>query len=177
VGFTLGCSDDAATTSSGRVEGDETGGAAATGGAPVIITTGSTSSGGSASGDDSSTGGATSGGANTTGNGGCAPAQLDCSGAPQTCDEEEEAWPLPTEGCTCDTTRPVTRNDCPDDSLFTCRRGFIEVNGDTSQVRFECSCVPTTSSCSQSCPTAFPDPALSGYDCDGVGDASCGCGY
>jgi hypothetical protein len=170
LGFTLGCSDNADTSTSGRVEGDETGGAS-TGGTAPILGSGGTGTGGKALGGAGS--GDASGGAASDGAGGCSPMQLDCSDATLTC-EGEDGWLFPTSGCNCDLTRPTSVEDCADTEVFTCRHGHTSAGG---TIRFECTCVPAGERCIQNCATAFSEPGDQ-YYCSGTDEvASCACPF
>jgi hypothetical protein len=103
----------------------------------------------------------------------CTPAQWECS---TYVDCSGEGFRLP-ESCTCDTSRPQVPSDCPSGQTIACRKAVARADGRpfTEVVPFQCSCVPTASTCDTACDHAFPDTGT----CDQVDSAGrsvlCGC--
>ena len=166
-------SGGSATAAAGSGAGGASGGAPAGG---AFSTGGAISAAGAVSAGSPSFGGAALGGATSTagaaGAPDCAPTQWTCS-APAEC-SYETGW-VPG-ACQCDPTRPAKSSDCKVGQSFVCLRTGNPA-ADQQLQGFQCSCVPSTSGCSQACVSAFGNKAGS-YQCDAQtlpGTVLCGC--
>jgi hypothetical protein len=104
----------------------------------------------------------------------CSPAQWQCS-TYVSC--SGQGFQLPAS-CTCDTSRPKGPDDCPSGQTIVCRKAVATEDGRpfTEAVPFQCSCVPTESTCDAACDHAFPDTGTCEDQVDSSGrSVLCGC--
>lgn len=86
----------------------------------------------------------------------CPPAQWDCSATPAQCWGENFLLP---DKCACDPTRPLSPKDCVDSDWACLRAEYDSMQRPlTTQVEFECRCVPHQPTCSQTCEKAYGAP-------------------
>ncbi|HEY2408517.1 MAG TPA: hypothetical protein VGI10_21070 [Polyangiaceae bacterium] len=85
---------------------------------------------------------------------GCSPAQWSCAGDQLDC-KQNGSYLLPS-GCRCSATRPRSSADCSAGETFECLYAeSANVDGGTTIVPFECSCVPTPDVLTDLCNAEF----------------------
>jgi len=179
-GLALGCGGRTVTPDE---EGDTD--ASGSGGAPSGVggSTGGTSHAGGSGG--AGTGGLIPGSGGQDGSGGDCPAeQWDCWELAWMSGEHEElecSYVMP-DNCTCDASRPIKPEDCPEETAHTCLAAGFDSDGAAlpELVPFACKCVPfdpATQDCTAAC-SAYGESPRGGALCDETDpyiNILCGC--